>query len=482
MILLFSACSPDTDSYEYLFEGGRDALDNLPIEVGTFFIVLPADASANIYDSTVSLAKKIKENTHSDTRIVYDYEELSVKSDDMLILVGKTAYDESQNFLRNFRKDDFGYTYSERIVLICGICEDSILSAIEKFRKDVVLYADSELFISNGKEYIFRPEYEIKRISLNGYQLYDYSIVYPNKNTDAFLAASYFRERLAENTGYYLDIKSDTQIENNARAICIGKTKLDTTVSDSIGRGESLISGYPSGISLISDNLYTTKRALDSLLDTLCATDTSAVSDVNISSAHSIVEFDEAVINDVSPSAVSSSDALKNTANVILDNSSGFVRISDTSAASAISLLSLLSTQYSIYSLNERIHYIYDNTKYNISHQKYEDITEGTLHLVSFSHLFANLSFVVFDTELTASTQRAASSMKEKISSVIDTNNLRHGTVFSDHFYLLDTLMVNTIPNAIKLSEEAYSFGDATYPSSMRSENGITNITLTLYR
>ncbi len=485
VIILLCSCSPDTNSYEYLFEGGRDDLEELPIEIDTLFIVLPADASGNIYDATVSLAQKIEENTLADTSIVYDYEKIQPKSDDMLILVGKTAYDESQRFLRDFRKDDFGYTYSDRTVLICGVCEGSILSAIEKFREDVVLYADSELFISEGTEYIFRADYNIKRITLNGYQLCDYSLVYPNGNTDAFAVASYFRGIVAENTGYYLDIKSDSQISKNARAICVGKTKLDTTVSEDIGKGESRISEYPSGISLISYNSYTAKLALDSFLDTLCATDASAVADVKISSSQSTVIFDEVTITDVSPSALSL-DILTNTASAIRDNSPSCIRISDTFKADANSLLLLLESNYSVLSLGEstgeQTHYIYDTSKYNVSYQKCENITEGEIYIVSFSDLSSSVSFTIFDIESTTNAKNEASAVTEKISSVIETSGLLHGAVFFDSLEPLITSLANTLPSANKLSEGTYYFGGGTFPDAIRVENGITNIALTFYR
>lgn len=485
VIILLCSCSPDTNSYEYLFEGGRDELEELPIETDTFIIVLPANASGKIYDATVSLAQKIEEKTLSKTSIIYDYEKLQPKSRDMLILIGRTDYNESQNFLRDFRKDDFGYTYSERTVLICGICEHSILSAIEKFREDVVLYADSELFISEGTEYIFRADYNIKRITLNGYQLCDYSLVYPNGNTDAFALASYFQGIVAENTGYYLDIKSDSQISKDARAICIGKTKLDTTVSENIGKGESRISEYPSGISLISYNSYTAKLALDSFLDTLCATDASAVADVKVSSSQRTVIFDEVKITDVSPSALSF-NILTNTATAIRDNSPSCIRISDTFRTDANSLLFLLESNYAILSLGEstgkQTHYIYDASKYNASYQKCENITEGDIYIVSFSDLSSKVSFTVFDIELTTNTEIAASAVTEKISSVIETSGLLHGAVFFDSLEPLITSLANTLPSANKLSDGAYSFGGGTFLDAVKAENGITNIFLTFYR
>ena len=484
MIILFCSCSPDTSSYEYLFEGGRDESEELPIEVDTFILVLPADASGAVYDATASLAQKIKENTLSDTKIVYDYEKAEPKSRDILILVGKTSYEESQRFLQDFRADDFGYTYSERTVLICGVCENSLLSAIEKFRKDIVLYADSELFITNGTEYIFRAEYDIKRIDLNGYQLCDYTLVYPNGDTDAFTAASYFHGILAENTGYYLDIKSDSQISKTARAICIGKTKLDTTVSNTIGKGASLITEYPNGISVISDNLYTTKRALDSLLNILSSTDSSSVADIQISSfAPNMAEFNEVTMTDVSKSALSSTEALGNTANTIREKSLGFIRLSNVSESTANFLSYTLGSKYSLLSIgNSQIHYIYDNTKYNINYKKCDGDTVSELYLVTCSALASGASFSLFEIHSLPSTEKAVLSIVKEISSVIDTSEIYHGAIFFEPFDQLDTFLANTLKNANRVSERTYTFGDGTFLDSMRTENGFTDVTLTLYR
>ena len=487
-IILLASCSPDTSSYDHLFEGGRSDIDELPIEIDTFVIVLPSDISGAVYDATLALSEKISEQTLSDTKVIYDYEKAQLKSDDLLILVGKTNYDESQSFLRDFRVDDFGYTYSDRTVLICGVSEQSLLSAIEKFKKDIVLYADSEHFISNGTEYIFRAEYDIKRITLNGYQLCDYTLVYPNGNTDAFAAASYFRGILSENTGYYLDVKSDTQIQKDSRAICIGKTKLDTTVSDSITKGASLITEYPSGISVISDSLYTTKHALDSLLDLFCATDASASSVVQISSfAPSTLEFDEITITDIDGSALLSTDARVNTANTIRNNGLSLIRLSDISESTANALFYALGNQYTMISFGEsvekQIYYIYDSLKFDISYQKCDNDSGCDVYLVSCSSRSSSASLAVF--ELFAKptvTQEIALSTTKAINLKIDTADLCHGTVFFEPSSSLDSALSNTLRGANRISEEAYSFGDGTFLDNLSNKNGVTNITLTLYR
>lgn len=481
---LLSSCVPNTDSYEYLFAAGRDEIEEPPIEIDTFIIVLPADASGSVYDAIVSLAQKIKENTLSDTKIMYDYEKIQLKANDMLILVGRTTFYESQSFLQDFRKEDFGYTCFDRTILICGACEESLLSAIERFRKNIVAYADSELFISNGTEYIFRAEYDIKKIDLNGYQLYNYSLVYPNGDTTAFAAASYFREILAENTGYYLDIRSDSQISKNARAICIGKTKLDTTVSDSIGKGASLITEYPNGISVISDNLYTTKHALNSLLDLLCTTDASSEANVQISSfTPNISKFDEITITDISPASLSSKDNLRDTANIIRDNSLDIIRICNISQNTANSLFYTLGSNYSMLSFGETsaelTHYIYDNSKHTLSYKKYDDSIEGELYIVICSSLSSNTSLSLFEIkDLISYPQKIAT----EINSIIERSELSHGTVFFEPSEQTALAIANALPSANRISENLYTFGEGTSLNAVNTKNAITNISLTLYR
>lgn len=484
---LLSSCSPNTSSYEHLFEGGMSDLDEIPVEVDDFIIVVPAECSGAVYDATISLAEKIKEKTSSDTRVLYDYQEVKPKTHDMLILVGKTDYEESQRFLRDFRKDDFGYTYSDQIVLIGGACDESLLSAIEKFRQDVVLYADSELFISSGTEYIFRADYTIKRIELNGFQLFDYTLVYPKDNSDDFAAATYFQKILADNTGYYLDIKSDSQADKNSRAICIGKTKLDTTLSDNIGKGASLISEYPSGISLISDNFYTMKKALDSLLSILCSTDSSAVSKVQISSyTPDTVAFEEITITDISSSSLASTDLLRNTANTILNSSLSIIRLSDVSDNTACSLFYTLGNKYSMISFgnsaDKRTHYIYKNSEYIISYEDFNEDSTAELYLVKCSDISSNTSFFMFEIgDLLSNTQETALSVTKKISSIISDFKRSNGAVFFKFSETLDSSLANTLINANRLSANLYTFGDGTFFDTISEKNGITHIELTLY-
>ena len=165
LTLILTSCSTPTDSYNYLFTGSKDDIEEPLPETDRFIIVLPSDCSGAVYDASKARADKIEKNTSAETLLIYEHQNADIQNDDMLILIGKTSYAESQIFIHDFRSDDFGYTYSNKTVVIGGRSEKALLSAIEKFYNDIVLYADSELFISNGAKYIFRAEYDIERIT-----------------------------------------------------------------------------------------------------------------------------------------------------------------------------------------------------------------------------------------------------------------------------------------------------------------------------
>ena len=270
-IFLFSACSKaDNSEYDELLNQLQGEFDGQERDFDRYIVVIPSDASAALYSATEAMTKKIEQNTETEAVLVYDYEKVAVGAEDCEILVGDTSRNESQSFLKKYRIDDFGYKYFDGKIVVGGICEESTLLAVDKFTQDVVDYADKELFMSPDKSYFYRGDYSVERITLCGFELCDYTVLYDGEIALAQELALDFRNAIAESTGYYLRVKKTSEVSDGVRAICIGDTDRLPSGGGSLEENEAGIFSCPTGICIGAQNSFGYRLAVDRLLLMLC--------------------------------------------------------------------------------------------------------------------------------------------------------------------------------------------------------------------
>lgn len=287
MIFVFCACShkDEDDYYDDILADLQEELDGREKAAERYVIIIPSSSSSELYEAAEKLAYKIGENTETETDLFYDHEDADIGKEDREILIGDTSRGESQSFFRGYRAEDFGYGYSGEAIVVGGLCERATLSAIDKFTKDVVNYADIELFMSADTSYFYRGEYSIEKITLNGFELCDYTLLYDKSVSASCDIALSFRDSLSERAGYYLRIKECSEVSDSTRAIYIGESNNFLRLSISVGDNEAGIFSYPTGIAIAAENTFGYQLAAERLLGALCATDKSGSSDILISEA-----------------------------------------------------------------------------------------------------------------------------------------------------------------------------------------------------
>ncbi len=282
LFLLTSCSDTDNSSYGELLDRIQEELDEGERDFERYIAVVPADASAKVYGAVEDMARKIGRNTETETLVVYDYEKISVSDGDCEILIGDTLREESQIFLRGYRADDYGYRYSDGKIFVGGICESATLRAIEKFTNDVVDYADRELFMSRDKSYFYVGEYPIGRITLNGFEICDYTLLYDSSDTLSYGTAVGFRDKLAERSGYYLRIRDISDAHKSLRAICVGNTERLPSGVAAIEDSEACLFSYSSGVCIAAENRFGYTIAADKLISMLCEVGADGASAVTV--------------------------------------------------------------------------------------------------------------------------------------------------------------------------------------------------------
>ena len=272
----FSACKNDDDDtsldelnaavsrYEEMLESA-EAEKETENQKGNFVVVIPSRCGADLFGGADLLCDELSKRVGYDVQLVYDSEHKK-SSDYVEILVGETDRAQSTRYIKELRIDDYGYECRDGSLQIGApseaLCVEAIKAFIEAFSN-----GDIDLLNINGiKPYRVCGNYEIDKIELCGFPIYEYDIVYPKSNTmHERELAGLLRDEIAEYSGYSLRVISDKQITSATRAICIGKTSITNT---DCAENEAIISvNNDENIELVSDKnsgiYYSIQRFLE---------------------------------------------------------------------------------------------------------------------------------------------------------------------------------------------------------------------------
>ena len=245
-----------------------------------YIIVLAPECSGEISESAAVLGEAIAELTGAEAELVYSYEKYSLNKSTREIIIGVSSKSESE--LQKYKLLDYGYFSKDGTIYIGGRTDETTLSAIAKFKEDVVDSSKLEKIADEELNYFCGTEYDIDRVMLNGFELCDYTIVYPRGDASAESAANDLYRAILEKTGYCLPVKTDKAAEKEARAISIGATSLFQEISP-CDENEFKISPYSTGVALLYSNEYGKRMALDRFLLLLLSKDDNrnAIFDIN---------------------------------------------------------------------------------------------------------------------------------------------------------------------------------------------------------
>lgn len=348
-LIVLSSCNKDKDGdlYEKIFssENGEE-VKNLAFD--KYILVLPSDCSAEIYGGASALGERIEEKTAADTELIYDVETRKAEKGECEIIIGNTSRRESAEYLKSFKIDDFGYAYRDGVILIGGISDSAVLSAIDRFTSDVMVYADEEILMNHDAELFQSGKYDLEKATLCGFELWDYSIVYPRNDTVARLGAYRLRDAISESSGYYLAVRAENEVEADERAIRIGDTSLAGEVS--CADTEAKIVPRTCGVSLVYGGDYGMDAAINKLLEGLLRVraDGCASLDIDEDICLAITSYRASVL-DVSPAdSTLGLDGIVNVVSAIHTAAPTFARVRGISEKSMEYIAANFAEDYSV--------------------------------------------------------------------------------------------------------------------------------------
>ena len=278
---LYSAVS----QYEEIIDSMQSEKENDPNNKQKFVVVIPSGCGADLLYGAEFLSREMSKYVAYEVEVAYD-SDLKKSNENIEILVGATDRQESIEYLKELRTEDFGYAYSNGSVVIGAHSDELCVEAINNFVLKIVGGTIKLSYIHVIDPYVERAEYAADEVKLCGFPITEYDIVYPDKNLMGEKAlANILRDMIAKSCGYSLRVISDKQATEATRAICVGQSSL--TSSDPF-EGTATISVNSDGhIELISDKNAGIYRAAEEFINIVGQSENDGKYDVVLSGSKS---------------------------------------------------------------------------------------------------------------------------------------------------------------------------------------------------
>ncbi len=211
------------DAFQQLLENnGGEYQADVPF-ADKVYVIIPQNASSVLSAKADALTRLIYEKTSVDTVLKYDNEATVLLERELEILVGMTNRLASREALKKLKLEDYLCKWDKGKIILGGRYEAATVAAIDKFCETVLHGASESSLMNEDTHFESFQEYEVKGITLNGYDLYDYTIVYDFDNSHSEKQiAQLLRSYIAEKSGYWLEIISDKDVrETTGKQIAI---------------------------------------------------------------------------------------------------------------------------------------------------------------------------------------------------------------------------------------------------------------------
>ena len=259
MLSCFTACVQDDGDLNNVFSQLIVSSDETESEALPFaehiYVIIPHDCSGELSLKARELADGIKSKTGILTSLKYDTEMTVSPKGSCEVLLGDTNRLASDNAIDSLKDDEYLCHWDDGAVVICGRNDSSTINAIDRFIDEVLPSATKYSLMPSGARIEYKFEYVIERIILNGYDLYDYALVYPESNTcsEKEIAIG-IRDFISSKSGYYLDVISNKELTvKNERIIMLSRSDANAL---SMSANGILLSGTDSySLSLVAARL-----------------------------------------------------------------------------------------------------------------------------------------------------------------------------------------------------------------------------------
>ena len=197
--------------------------------IADYVLVRPDLASTPVKNAIMDLRDTIEDKIGASLDLSTDYNPKSTYE----ILIGDLIRDESKNALSNLLSRDYVIKLDGTKIIIAGGSEDSLITAINKF-KDMYIVT-GKVLVPTGKGLIYSHQYALGNISINGKSVSEYKIYSVNEACAEKLSVN-ISEKFS---GQIVEVAK--KMSNNGPYIVLEPTSLNYTHYDVKFDGNNLI-------------------------------------------------------------------------------------------------------------------------------------------------------------------------------------------------------------------------------------------------
>lgn len=252
-------------------------------ELKEYILIRPEEASTEIVDAGIKLRNTLIDALGTEIMLKSDLHSETVaalKIKEFEILLGNCDRDETRQFMADLKRDDYGYALIGKKIVICGGSDEATMKALNAFITDVVKKQEGDVFYDGALSFLVRGTYAIDTLTLQGSDISEYSIVYKNKYENGKTLANILCEKIAEQTGIILPVKSDKE-KVAGKEILIGTTNRTDCAytSQALAEGTYLVG---------ADDRFICARGADGLGDYYAVYALMAALFENVQAAHQV--------------------------------------------------------------------------------------------------------------------------------------------------------------------------------------------------
>ena len=275
------------------------------------YVVIPQSASAQLSARASELATAISEKTGVAATVKYDNESVVASDGNLEMLVGNTNRLRSKEMLKNFKLGEYICCWDRGSIIIGGRDEAATIAAIESFSSSVLHGASSTSLMGSDVKLEKRLEYDVKSITLNDYDLYDFTIVYSAQGENGERSfANTLRDIIARESGYFLDVMPYSSREaDTGKVICVGGDLLLNSDKQSY---KALLSTSGADVSIYGNGSYELSVSVAEFIDKILTVgkDSRVAAEIKF---HSLDNVDKPCVNICSAFFDGTRDADRNT-------------------------------------------------------------------------------------------------------------------------------------------------------------------------
>ncbi len=267
-LFLFFGCNRTSadDIYEQLLRATEETNETAEPFAERIYIIIPQTCSGELSLRVGALSEKIRQKTGIDTVVKYDHEKLTLRSGEVEMLIGMTCRTESAEAFALLRSGDYICRWERGKIIIGGRYEEATVSALDAFEQNVLTGASPASLMGKNVDIKNKKEYELSAVTLNGYDLYDFTIVYAEGEGCEAQMAETIRRMISAKSGYWPEILPASKISSiKEKIISVGDALLE---NDKAPQG-AFIEPNGNNITVYGENEYALSVAVESFLSSL---------------------------------------------------------------------------------------------------------------------------------------------------------------------------------------------------------------------